>query len=123
MRHIILFFVLGFFLTSCTKAPTDTKIRRQVVGTWQPTSSAAGGNTTVVEMRPDGSFTTRWSSAGKDHELGGAWNVQGGFLVLTGTNAVGKTVVERQKIVRINKSEMVCQMDGRTNLTKVLTRK
>ena len=118
MKLIVLLFFMGFFLTSCRKAPTDTQIRRQVVGTWQ-----SGKSTIVVEMRPDGSFTTRLSSGGNDHGVGGAWNVQGGFLVLTGTNTVGKTVVERDKIVRINKSEMVCQMDGRTNSIKVLSRK
>lgn len=120
MRLLVLLSVLSLFLTSCSKAPTDAQIRRQVVGTWQPTSSRSG--TTVDEMRPDGSFSSKWTSDGKDHELTGTWDVQGGFLVATFTNDQGKTLVQREKIARISKSEMVCWLDGHTNVITVMTR-
>jgi hypothetical protein len=74
-------------------------------------------------MRPDGSFISKWSSATNDIELTGSWEVQGGFVTLTLTNAQGTSarslgsVVQRYKVVRISKDEMSFQIGTDTNLT------
>ncbi|MDB6066808.1 MAG: hypothetical protein JWR26_3016 [Pedosphaera sp.] len=54
----------------------------------------------------------------------GTWRVDGGFFVLTMTNAVGSAPhadlgeVQRYKIVSMNDHDLVLQMDGKTNLLR-----
>lgn len=81
--------------------------------------------TVQMDMRPDGSFISKWLGATNDIELTGRWEVQGGIIVMTMTNAQGVAArslgppVQRYKVVHINKSEMVFQMSGVTNLITV----
>ena len=123
MKYIVLLSVLSLFLTACSKTPTDAQIRQRVVGTWQPVLSRSATTTIVNEMRPDGSFISKWSSATNDIELTGSWEVQGGFVTLTLTNAQGTSArslgsaVQRYKVVRISKGEMAFQIGTDTNLT------
>ena len=128
MKFIVLLFALSLVLTSCSKPPTDAQIRQQVVGTWQPAPSSSDTTTIQNEMRSDGSFVSKWSSATNDIELTGSWKVQGGIVVLTLTNAEGTAArslgppVQRYKIVRISKSEMVFQIGADTNLITMTRR-
>ncbi len=123
MKYIVLLSFLSLFLTACSKTPTDAQIRQRVVGSWQPVSSPSHTTTIVNEMRPDGSFVSKWSSATNDIELTGSWKVHGGFVTLTLTNAQGTaarslgSAVQRYKIVRISKDEMAFQIGIYTNLT------
>lgn len=122
MRPLALLPVLCLLLTACNQSSPDAQLRRQVVGTWRPTSLTSARTNTVDELRADGSFSSKWAGGGRNRELLGAWQVQNGFLVVTATNPLGSIIVQRSRIVQISKDEMVCQLDANTNLTIVMTR-
>jgi hypothetical protein len=74
----------------------------------------------VIENRPDGSFVcTDTISPTNVSTIRGSWQVNDGFMVMTGTNAsppISELKAERYRVVRIDDREMVLRRDGQTNL-------
>jgi hypothetical protein len=119
---LVLLVVVSVLLRQHFRPLSDAEIRQKVVGTWSVPPSASDTATIINEIHSDGSFVSKWSSATSDISLEGRWDVQGGSVVLTLTNAHGTDLhslgppVQHYTIVRINKSEMVSHLGGYTNL-------
>jgi hypothetical protein len=108
--------MLSMLVTACSTLSSDNRIRREVVGTWIPMSHPSR----VIETRPDGSFVcTDTINATNVSTIRGSWQVNDGFMLMTGTNAsppIPELKVERYRVVRIDDAEMVLRRDGQTNL-------
>ena len=111
MKFTLYLFTLSLLLTSCSKSPSDSQIRHKLVGTWRVNSG-------VLTVYPNGELKiVRGTNVIDAH-----WRVEGGFLIQTPIAIDGSDPSEayahdeRYKIVRINGHELVCQVDGRTNL-------
>jgi hypothetical protein len=112
MKIILPLFAVSILLTACSKTPSDAAIRRQIVGTWTPTSS------NTMTIYPDGHLKIIRT----DYTFEGKWIVDGGYLIETLTNFPSPGVNEkvshvlRYEIVRIDDHELACHIPGQTNL-------
>ena len=76
--HIIL--ALSFVMMGCSRQ--DAKFSKQIVGTWK-----SEGDTQIFNS--DGSFFFRTLSSGHTNDYAGAWQIGGGIMTVTTTNASG----------------------------------
>jgi hypothetical protein len=119
MRCVSSLLVISLLVTGCHQR--DTELRQGMFGTWIPNSET---NCTIILAR-NGTFTTKFmavrTNVTKELIYEGTWRVTDGFHTLTITNASGYEphqpvgTVERYKIVRLDKNELVCQNAGDTN--------
>ena len=112
-----------------SRQPSDTVIRQRVVGAWSPILSRGRSDTSVAtEMRRDGSFVSKWTTATNEITIEGGWNVERGVMVLTETNVIGGDIhkhgplIQRFRILRIGNDELIYQ-DGTSGLTNLFTLK
>jgi len=115
MKIIIQLCALGLLLAGCSKVPSDVDVRKKVLGAWKMPAGRA-----IVTFDPNGTCVTK--IPGVDLTMQGTWRVDGGFFVLTITNAIGSEThsalgeVQRYKIVSMSDRDLVLQMEGKTNL-------
>ena len=110
-QSIVFILALSSILTACAKR--DTKLAREIRGTWSHGAHA-------IAMTPDGSFSESFSSKSGTNIFDGTWQVSDGFLIFTVTNASGThpgTAIgseERYKIIRADAHQLVYEMNGQT---------
>ena len=101
---------LSLLLTACSRH--DTKLARQIAGTW--TGDALAG---TMALAPNGSFVIARKS--DTNILAGTWKINDGDLVMTLTNAAimdGHSLaggVTRCKIISIDAHQFVSRSAGR----------
>ena len=126
---VVAIFIVILLVRQRSRPPSDTEIRQKVVGTWSPVLSQGASHTLVAtDMRRDGSFVSKWTTATNEITIEGGWNVEGGVMVLTATNAIGTDLhklgpqAQRFKILHFGKDELIYQ-DGTSGLTNLFTLK
>jgi len=112
-KFIIIGFIVALAAASVLlwqhfKHPSDASIRRQLVGTWMPTSS------NTVTVRSDGSYKDVHTNG----TIEGTWRVDGGVWTLTITNISGTFAgvrvgqVSSFEVVQISKHELAGHLIG-----------
>lgn len=101
------------FLMSCERS--DSRLRQQAVGTW-------GKQEGEITFDSLGIFHSRWGS-NKPVDFFGTWEVKNGILMATSTNIdshgftnmppVGQ--VDSFRIIQVDASRLVLEIDGHTN--------
>ena len=103
---------LSLLLTACGRH--DAKLAKEIGGTWND------GSDDVLAMSPNGSFSDTIYSKGRTNIFAGTWQVNGGFLIMTLTNAVaaepGEPIgsVRRLEVVHVDDHQLVCGPTGHT---------
>ncbi len=111
-------------LFGCSRPPSDAKIERLLVGTWRMDQEPSK----TVQNKADGSYTLLLARGGSNVVVMGAWQVKGGFVIATMTNApswygpqdpVARHRAESNKVVSIDdhKAVFLSSQDSTTMLT------
>lgn len=108
---------------------SDTTIQQLAMGTWQPVMQASSRVETTTDMKSDGSFSTKVLTyrMGVTNWLAyaGSWEAKDGYITLHITNVTegDKSWLPsgdgRFKVIQIDGHEMVLQLDGTTNLSRM----
>jgi len=125
MRNSILLIAMSMVLLSgCSRTPSDAAIQKLLVGTWRLDQEPSK----TVENKADGSYTLLLVRGGSNVVVEGTWQVKGGFVIATMTNAppwygpqnpAARRNAESNKVVSIDghKAVFLSSQDGTTRLS------
>jgi len=105
----LLLCVTAILLTACNHG-RDAAVRKALPGDWHV--EMADGGKSESTYSPNGDFKCHVTFAsGKDIDMGGRYEVKGGFLIETVTN-VSPPLVMRFQIIQSDDREIVVLKDG-----------
>jgi hypothetical protein len=109
MKLLFAFTALIAFLTACSRSPDDAKIREKLIGTWV----ADWDPSVAVQNKPNGTFViTITRDLTNVLKAEGFWQVKGGTLTTTTTNASwpnAELKAEKGKVLSIDARKLVVQ--------------
>jgi hypothetical protein len=82
MKFTPIIVALSLLLTACSRQ--DSKLSKQIVGTWTSTSNGKSG---TIVYAPDGSFSMTTQSPSDANALSGIWQIKDSILIVTFTNS------------------------------------
>jgi hypothetical protein len=113
-QSILCFIFVAALVAACRKQalPNDPQIREEIVGAWIPSDGKQGS----VKFESDGSFTGTGGENGV--RVAGTWSVENGFITIctTRSSPIKVIPVEKARLVKLDKNEMVFQPESQTNL-------
>ena len=116
LQTILCLIFIAVLVAACRKQapPNDTQIREKIVGAWIPSDGKQGQGS--VEFESDGRFSG--SGGGNGVRVAGTWSVEHGLVTICATSSspIKVTPVEKARVVKMDKDEMVFQSESQTNL-------